>query len=326
VPIPGPEPGDLEDVSWALSTAGASWQRGDSAEALKWLRRAAEAATEASANDRAVVIAKAAAELASKLGRESLPPPPTQVPAPPPTAPSVVAVTARSGGSAPPSAPPIAPPPSSSARPPLPPASGLRQSAPPSRPGPTPPRPAVLTNVVHPSQIPMMRGPIPNSTLASKGNEARKGRKSSQGLEREAKSVKPAGSAPRRRRSSRPPPNEIVDSPVETLDRPERPPSISDAIDAWPTQAMDTGELSTLTEEMLKQAAESAPGIAPPAPGASATPDTLTAAQAVRVVVWQTPEGVRVAPVGARVSAPAVEAILVGLDPKADLVAWLTRR
>jgi len=30
-------------VSWGLSTAEATWQRGDHADALKWLRRAAEA-------------------------------------------------------------------------------------------------------------------------------------------------------------------------------------------------------------------------------------------------------------------------------------------
>jgi len=72
-PIPKVRDDDPEDVSWALSTAATSFARGDRAEALKWLRRAAEAASEADRDSRALEIAKAAAELA-----------PPSVPAPPP--------------------------------------------------------------------------------------------------------------------------------------------------------------------------------------------------------------------------------------------------
>jgi hypothetical protein len=50
---------------------------------------------------------------------------------------------------------------------------------------------------------------------------------------------------------------------------------------------------------------------------------SLRPAQAVRVVVWRGPDGVRVAPVGTHVSAIAIEAILVALDPTADLASWL---
>ena len=39
--IPKPQDDDLEDVSWGLSTAHAMWNRGDHAEAIKWVRRAA---------------------------------------------------------------------------------------------------------------------------------------------------------------------------------------------------------------------------------------------------------------------------------------------
>ncbi|MEO6418810.1 MAG: hypothetical protein ABIP39_05355, partial [Polyangiaceae bacterium] len=67
MPIPLPAPNDHEDVSWALSTAEATWKRGERADALKWLRRAAEAASEAEDDDRALALAKAAAELASDL-------------------------------------------------------------------------------------------------------------------------------------------------------------------------------------------------------------------------------------------------------------------
>jgi hypothetical protein len=353
--IPNPVHEDLEDVSWALSTAEASWQRGDPTEALKWLRRAAEAATEGSADERALFLAKAAADLATLLGRASVAPP-THVPPAPPTSPSVVAETARSGAPPPlPSAPVLPPPPQSypapesrpspSGRAPLPPASGPRASAPPPRPGPLPPRAPLIearapsmTDAIHPSRLPTS-GPSPVSTLASQGNEVRR-RKSSHNLEREAKSSRAAleasnkTSASRRRRSSRPPPTEAVDSPIETAPRPPRPPSMADAMDAWPTQAMEGEELSSLTEEMTRDAARAAesraPGtdersavrgsrVPPPGPG----PANITT-QAVRVVVWQSANGVRVAPAGTRVAAPTVEAVLVALDPKADLAAWLS--
>lgn len=73
VPIPQPTASDPEDVSWALSTAEAMWARGDVAEAVKWLRRGAEAASEAEADERALELAKAAANLASRVPRRSNP-------------------------------------------------------------------------------------------------------------------------------------------------------------------------------------------------------------------------------------------------------------
>lgn len=87
--IPTPKPNDPEDVSWALSTAEAMWGRGDHAEAIKWIRRGAEAASEAEADDRALELAKAAADLASMIVRMSQPDPssarpPVGSPGPPP--------------------------------------------------------------------------------------------------------------------------------------------------------------------------------------------------------------------------------------------------
>src|SRR5438128_1382407 len=73
--VPEPKPEDPEDVSWALSTAEAMWARGDHAEGIKWVRRAAEAASEAESDARALELAKAAADLAGLLTRKSLAPP-----------------------------------------------------------------------------------------------------------------------------------------------------------------------------------------------------------------------------------------------------------
>lgn len=65
--FPQPESNDPEDVSWNLQTAGTMWSRGDAREAVRWLRRAAEAAG-ASGNDmRAVTLARAAADITTAM-------------------------------------------------------------------------------------------------------------------------------------------------------------------------------------------------------------------------------------------------------------------
>ena len=56
---------------------------------------------------------------------------------------------------------------------------------------------------------------------------------------------------------------------------------------------------------------------------ASSDPHALRISQAVRVVVWQEADGVRVAPYGTTVSAITTEAMLVAVDPATDLAAWL---
>src|SRR5579862_5265625 len=90
-PIPTPRLDDDEDVHWALSTAGALWARGEKVEALKWLRRAAEQASDVNADVRALELFKAAADMASKVGPLSAPPP---APKPPPPAPAAAAPAA----------------------------------------------------------------------------------------------------------------------------------------------------------------------------------------------------------------------------------------
>ena len=83
--IPPAKKDDIEDVAWALQTAEATWSRGDHADALKWIRRAAEAASEAEADDRALELAKAAADVAFAASprfvrRRRRPPPPSPSP------------------------------------------------------------------------------------------------------------------------------------------------------------------------------------------------------------------------------------------------------
>jgi hypothetical protein len=63
VAIPPSKDTDAEDVVWGLQTAEALWKRGERIDAIVWLRRAAQAADEAADDDRALELARAAAEL-----------------------------------------------------------------------------------------------------------------------------------------------------------------------------------------------------------------------------------------------------------------------
>ncbi len=84
--IPVSEPGDSDDVTLALETAEALWNKGDPNEALRWLRRAAEAAGHSGDDMRAVELAKAVADLNAATPEPSAPrqvrPPPLPPEAP----------------------------------------------------------------------------------------------------------------------------------------------------------------------------------------------------------------------------------------------------
>jgi hypothetical protein len=86
-PMPTIESSDSGDTRWALQTAMTLWGQGERREALQWVRRAAEAAAEAGQDDRALVLAKAGAELRAHLEiPRTLPPPPKTPEIPPPEA------------------------------------------------------------------------------------------------------------------------------------------------------------------------------------------------------------------------------------------------
>ncbi|HMJ16668.1 MAG TPA: hypothetical protein VK524_34875, partial [Polyangiaceae bacterium] len=92
---------DSDDIRWALETASAMWAKGDYPEALRWLRRAAETASEEGQDVRAVQLAKAAADLRARFGHVSEPPPAVQAAPPPlPIAPLLAAREPSSPSSA----------------------------------------------------------------------------------------------------------------------------------------------------------------------------------------------------------------------------------
>jgi hypothetical protein len=122
------------------------------------------------------------------------------------------------------------------------------------------------------------------------------------------------------------------------------PPSSSNAVpaasDSSPTMFRAAAEVAAraLLEDDLAEGPEEKTRIGVPAyqAGAMAAADapvparvadpSLRPCQAMRVIVWRATDGVHVAPQGTHVSAIAVDAILVALDPAADLAAWLSKK
>jgi hypothetical protein len=73
---------DVEDVVWALQTAASLWTRNERVDAIVWLRRAAQAAGDAQHDERALVLARDAAELSDWIAKNPLPPPSNAAPVP----------------------------------------------------------------------------------------------------------------------------------------------------------------------------------------------------------------------------------------------------
>jgi hypothetical protein len=72
--LPRTEPDDAAEVAMALETARALWSKGHGLESVRWIQRAAENA-ESSGNDlRAVMLARAAADLRAEVSVASEPP------------------------------------------------------------------------------------------------------------------------------------------------------------------------------------------------------------------------------------------------------------
>jgi hypothetical protein len=302
--IPSAKRDDVEDVAWALQTAEATWARGDRADALKWIRRAAEAASEAEHDDRALELAKAAADVASllaerpagasgimppmpeapRIGTTSAPPPPLHGPTSKLTA---AAPTPSRVGANQPSLP----------------RSGQQKS-------PTPPR------VASPAPVSKRGG---RRSSPSVTDEATLPGLASEGMRPRRHSA--TNEAKKRGRVSKPSADETSAAPVTS-----RHPSLTDELDAWPTNS----SLPDVDEDDVQHTRIGTPAYRKDPERASSRPvppyAPLVTSQAVRVIVWRGPDGVHVAPAGTQVSAIGVEAILVATDPAADLAAWLTNK
>src|ERR1700744_2346092 len=69
--IPPTKSTDSEDVVWGLQPAHTLWRRGERIDALVWLRRAAQAAGDSNDDDRALQLARFAAELTEIMNVET---------------------------------------------------------------------------------------------------------------------------------------------------------------------------------------------------------------------------------------------------------------
>lgn len=162
--VPEVRDDDVDDVSDKLSIAAAMWSRGDRADALSWVRRAAEAASDAEQDLRALELAKAASELSAFVDQSGT----HQAAAPAPSA----SVAAAPIAAEPPRKPPTAPPPKPSAIPPgkAPPhASSMPKKPPLSRPpgGKLPPLPPLRPLGSAPAPAKPSASPRVNSLVTS---------------------------------------------------------------------------------------------------------------------------------------------------------------
>jgi len=101
--IPAGEAGDSGDVAVALEVAGALWEKGDNDEAIRWLKRAVDAASEAGEAARAASLRQASAELEASLERRRE----AATRSTPVTAPPILSDAPTNGGASRP--PPVAP-------------------------------------------------------------------------------------------------------------------------------------------------------------------------------------------------------------------------
>src|SRR5262245_14002020 len=94
--FPSPDDDDAEDVAWGLTTGAALWKQGERYDAIVWLKRAVDAASQAGLGRRADELNRAATALLASLSGPVVPTPSGQAPtgpplrSPPPPAPAGV--------------------------------------------------------------------------------------------------------------------------------------------------------------------------------------------------------------------------------------------
>jgi hypothetical protein len=157
--IPAPEADDPDTAAMSLETAKALWGIGDKQEAIRWLRRAADALEQAGNDLRAVKLARTAAELTSEIEAEvSITRPPAAVPG---STPPPAALKSR---------PPPLPPSPGYDPAPLSPSSTAASNRPRTHPPPLPPPPTAAAPVVaevRPQTTTSRRPPPPPSAKRS---------------------------------------------------------------------------------------------------------------------------------------------------------------
>jgi len=151
-----------------------------------------------------------------------------------------------------------------------------------------------------------------------------------------------ANATTRTRRRSRPEADPTIVGSIDDLVAAERGAHARDKSaeewDASPTQNLTGDDLGDRMDEGDRKTAFAMPAAPSAAATSSAAPPPARVAQntvhdpeiqtsqAVRVVVWRDGNGVHIAPAGTVVSSITIDAVLVVLEPTADLTAWLSQR
>lgn len=283
--IPEVNKADHPTVARALKAAASEWSHGKNADALRSLRKAAEAASDVDDDVRSLELAKAAANLATELGTVRAPIPPPLNPA----APGARAAIPRPQGSTP--AQPLQPgrvSPPAVAKQPAPvakqPAPVAKQPAPQRlRRAPTIP-PLEEATDAHVLTLPPQSAP-----LRGKANSVT-----------ELSEVRASN-----RRGAREP-------------RTARTPSMADEIDAWPTEVVAGTAIPDLT------ATGTGVRPSPHAPAVIIDEGAQRPTQAMAVELWRDRSGVHIARAGAEARRGAVSAILVATDPEINLADFFS--
>lgn len=293
-PIPPPRPDDDEDVHWALSTSSALWARGDTGEALKWLRRAAETASDQNRDQRSLELFKAAADATTFLGAVagSAAPPAAGKSAPPFGAPA-----------RPPATP--APPPIGSAPPPM----RGSQTPPPPRASATPPPPRGGTSPPPLAATPRPPGARSAPPTAAVGRGLLKQTLPSEGIEAARDAVLGGGASGASGAASQPmapPPRSSAGGgpPPTAARRSDRKATLDDRFQ-FPDdevtmerdvaalrrpQPVDPSQLARVTDEAAASAmAATSPHIPPPAPSPAPIATPLPGAARPRATPAQMP-------------------------------------
>lgn len=338
--VPSPKLDDPEDVAWALSTAEAMWSRGEHADSIRWIRKAAESASEADYDTRALELAKAAAELATVLRQESAPNVNARAES---LVEQEVSAELRDARSAMPHMPaPAAAPPAARI---IGTAASKGSGSPAAPPGP-PPRTLKVTS----SSSTLSAVSAPKTTSGNPGGAA-----ATAPTPPKAPSLPPpapAAPASSAATPSSPPPAQKPDSMPPTTrvrehdgrhDNPTRPrgrvltptdvvhvPHLKQSSEKPNPDATTELNVGRELRAMVKEMAAAQEPPPPPKPSRPPPPpagdSAVRPSQAVHVIVWRDAAGVHVAPAGTVVSSITVDAMLVALDPNADLSAWLEAR
>ncbi|MFO0666434.1 MAG: hypothetical protein U0174_20935 [Polyangiaceae bacterium] len=329
--VPSPRLDDPEDVAWALSTAEAMWSRGEHADAIRWIRKGAASASEADNDGRAVELAKAAAELATMLRQESAPNVDAHaeallerevsaelrdvrsaiphVPAPAAAPPAARIIGTAEGSKASKAAG------ASTGTPPGPPPRTLKVTSSSSTLNAVTPPKASAGGPVAPSAPKTPSKPPPPMMTASSPTPSSPPPKS------EAMPPTARAQEPTPHHDSPTRPRGRMLTPTDIVHVPQRRPN-PDA-----THELNVArELRAMVKDMA-EAEEPPPPVKPSRPPPPPAGDVgVRPSQAVHVIVWRDARGVHVAPAGTVVSSITVDAMLVALDPNADLSAWLEAR